>query len=135
MISGGPFPSLAPLTDPSMKAFAAAVYAFAVFTATFAAISLSLRFMSGYSAVRRYLADASYWIYLIHLPLVMAGQVLMLEVALPWWGKLGAVVGGIMVVSLLSYELLVRHTFVGKALNGRRVPWRKPSVPHAVPAE
>lgn len=135
MISGGPVLSLVPMTDPSMKGFAAAVYAFAVFTATFAAISLSLRFMSGYSAVRRYLADASYWIYLIHLPLVMAGQVLMLDVALPWWGKLGAVVGGVMVVSLISYELLVRHTFVGKALNGRRVPWRKPPLPHGVPAE
>ena len=31
--------------------------------------------------------------------------------------------------------LLVRHTFIGKALNGRRVPWRKPSAAVAVPAE
>lgn len=90
MISGGPVPSLAPMTDPSMKAFAAVVYAFAAFTATFAAVSLSLRFLSGYSAVRRYLAEASYWIYLIHLPLVMAGQVLMLEVSLPGGASWGA---------------------------------------------
>ncbi len=135
MVAGGPVPSLTPLTEPAFKAFAASVYAFAAFTATFAAVSLSLRFLSGVSAVRRYLADASYWIYLIHLPQVLVGQILMLDVPLPWWAKLIIVVGGVMAVSLLSYELLVRHTFIGKALNGRRVPWRKPSLPAAVPAE
>ena len=135
MMAGGPVPSLAPLTDPSLKLFAACVYAFAVYTSTFAAVSLSLRFLSGYSAARRYLADASYWVYLVHLPLVMVGQVLMLQAPLPWWGKLIGVVVGVLAVSLISYELLVRHTFIGKALNGRRVPWRKPATAVAVPAE
>ena len=32
-----------------------------------------LRFLSGHSAIRRYLADASYWVYIVHLPLVMVG--------------------------------------------------------------
>ncbi|GAA0649172.1 acyltransferase family protein [Brevundimonas lenta] len=135
VLSGGADFSLEPVTDPSLKAFTAAVYAFAVFTSSFAVTALSLRFMSGYSAVRRYLADASYWIYIVHLPLVMAGQVLMLDAPLPWWGKMAAVVAGVMAVSLLSYELLVRHTFVGKALNGRRIPWRRSRNPLAVPAE
>jgi len=135
MISGGAVPSLEPLTDPSLKAFAACVYAFAVYTSTFAVTALSLRFLSGYSAMRRYLADASYWVYIVHLPLVMVGQVLMLEAPLPWWGKLGGVVVGVLAVSLLSYELLVRHTFIGKALNGRRIPWRRPAEPALAPAE
>src|SRR5690606_21035444 len=111
------------------------VYAFAVFASTFAVTALSLRFLSGYSAVRRYLADASYWIYIVHLPLVMVGQVLMLDAPLPWWGKLTGVVLGVMAVSLLSYELLVRHTFIGKALNGRRIPWRRRSEAALLPAE
>lgn len=135
-LAGGTGLSLEPLTDPSDKAAAAAVYAFAVFASTFAATALSLRFLSGYSAVRRYLADASYWVYLVHLPLVLVGQVLMLDAPLPWWGKLGGVVLGVMAVSLLSYELLVRHTFVGRWLNGRRVPWRRrPAGAVVVPAE
>ncbi|RYG07948.1 MAG: hypothetical protein EON96_20735, partial [Caulobacteraceae bacterium] len=135
MLSGGPVPALAPVTDPSLKLFAACVHALAVYTSTFAVTALSLRFLSGYSATRRYLADASYWVYIVHLPLVMAGQVLMLDAPLPWWGKLASVVVGVMAISLLSYELLVRHTFIGKALNGRRVPWRRPTDAVAVPAE
>jgi glucan biosynthesis protein C len=135
MVSGGPVPTLTPVADPDLKAAAAALYAFAVFASTFAVTALSLRFLSGYSAVRRYLADASYWVYIVHLPLVMAGEVLMLDAPLPWWGKLGGVVLGVMAVSLLSYELLIRHTFMGRWLNGRRVPWRRPRQPALAPAE
>ena len=85
--------------------------------------------------MRRYLADASYWIYIIHLPLVMAAQVLMLEAPLPWWGKLMAVTVGVTAVSLISYELLVRHTFIGRGLNGRRIPWRRRPDPAPALAE
>ena len=135
VLSGGPVPSLTPVNDPQLKAPAAAVYALAVFASTMAATALSLRFLSGYSAVRRYLSDASYWVYIIHLPLVLVGQVLMLDAPLPWWGKLGGIVVGVMAVALLSYELLVRHTFVGRWLNGRRVPWRRRPEPVPAPAE
>ena len=126
-LSGGPVPSLEPLTDPSLKLFAACVYALAVYTSTFAVTALSLRFLSGYSAVRRYLADASYWIYIVHLPLVMAAQVLVQDWDMAWPIKLAVVVAGVMGVSVVSYELLIRHSFMGRWLNGRRVPWRRPS--------
>lgn len=136
ILSGGAVPSLAPVTDPNVKAGMAALYAFAVFASTFAAMALVLRFAAGVSPVRRYLADASYWIYIVHLPLVMTGQVLLLGLDWPWWAKLAAVVAGTTAIALLTYELLVRHTFVGRWLNGRRVSWRRPSpVPAAVPAE
>lgn len=135
VMAGGPVPDLAPVTDPNLKAPLAAVMALAIFASTFAALSLALRFASGYSAVRRYLADASYWIYIVHLPLVMAGQILVINLTWPWFVKLTVVIAGTMAVSLLSYELLVRHTFVGRWLNGRRVPWRRPPEPALAPAE
>ena len=134
-LAGGPVPSLAPMTDPELKPATAAVYALAVFASTLAVTALSLRFLSGYSAARRYLADASYWLYIVHLPLVMVGQVLMLDAPWPWFAKLGAVVGGTLAVSLLSYELLVRHTVMGRWLNGRRLPWRRATRSVPVPAE
>lgn len=135
VLSGGAVFTLEPVTDPSLKVTLACLYAFAVFASTLAVTALSLRFMSGYSAVRRYLADASYWVYIVHLPLVMAAQVLMLDAPLPWWGKLAAVTAGVMAVSLVSYALLVRHTFIGKWLNGRRIPWRRQRDAEFAPAE
>lgn len=132
---GGPVPELAPVTDPDVKAPLAAVMALAVFASTFAALSLALRFASGYSAVRRYLADASYWVYIVHLPLVLVGQILVVNETWPWFVKFGAVISGTMAVSLLTYELLVRHSFVGRWLNGQRVTWRRHAGPELAPAE
>jgi hypothetical protein len=132
---GGPVPELAPVTDPALKAPLAAVMALAVFASTFSVLSLALRFASGYSAVRRYLADASYWVYIVHLPLVMVGQILVVNETWPWFVKFGLVIGGTMAISLLTYELLIRHTFMGRWLNGRRIPWRRPAGPVLAPAE
>ncbi len=134
ILSGGSTPSMAPVTDPQTKAGMAALYAFAVYAGALAATALALRFASGVSGVRRYLADASYWIYIIHLPLVMVGQVLMLGLDWPWFAKLAAVIAGVMAVSLITYELLIRHSFMGRWLNGRRAPWRRPAAPVAVTA-
>lgn len=132
VLAGGPGPRLVPLTAPGPKAAAAAVYALAVYASSFAALALALRFAAGYSALRRYLADASYWVYIVHLPLVMAGQVLVQGLAWPWWLKLAAVVVGTMAIALASYEGLIRHSFMGLWLNGRRVARRGPA-PAPVP--
>ena len=64
-------------------------YALAIWTTTFAAIGLALRFLSGFSPTRRYLADASYWLYLIHLPILMALQVAVSHLDWPWPIKFG----------------------------------------------
>lgn len=104
----------------------AVVYALGVFAWAFGLIGLALRFLSGHSPVRRYIADASYWIYLVHVPIVMALQTVVSDLAWPWPLKYAAVLGAAFAVMLASYELLVRHSFVGGMLNGRRVPWRKP---------
>lgn len=136
ILSGGVTPSMVPVTELQTKAGMAALYALAVYAGALAAMALALRFASGVSGLRRYLADASYWIYIVHLPLVMVGQVLMLGLDWPWFAKLAAVIAGVMAVSLITYELLIRHSFMGRWLNGRRVPWRRPVSPVATaPAE
>ncbi|WP_426050502.1 acyltransferase family protein [Brevundimonas sp. SL161] len=133
-LAGGPkITPMVELTDE--KAIAAAVTALAVYASAFAAMGLCLRFLSGQSAIRRYLADASYWVYILHLPLVMLAQVWVQDWAGPWWLKLGGVSLGVFAVCLITYELLIRHSFMGRWLNGRRVPWRKARPVAAVPAE
>lgn len=134
MLAGGPTPQLVPMTDPATKAMTAAAFGLATYASAFAAVGLALKFFSGHSAVRRYLADASYWIYIVHLPLVMAAQVWVQDWGWPWPAKLAAVIVGVLAVSFASYELLVRHSFMGRWLNGRRIPWRRLQ-PALAPAE
>ena len=68
-------------------------------------------------------------------PLVMLAQVWVQDWPAPWWLKLGGITVGVLAVCLASYELLVRHGFLGRFLNGRRIPWRRPAAAVAVPAE
>jgi len=125
VLAGGP--SLTPMAEPTLaKAQAAGVTALAVYASAFAAIGMCVRFLSRHSPTRRYLADSSYWVYILHLPLVMLVQVWIQDWAGPWWLKLGGVSLGVLAVCLITYELLIRHSFMGRWLNGRRVPWRRP---------
>jgi ABC-type multidrug transport system ATPase subunit/peptidoglycan/LPS O-acetylase OafA/YrhL len=86
----------------------------------------ALRFLSSYSAVRRYLADSSYWIYLAHLPVVAGFQVWVGHWPLHWSVKYPFVLVASFAVLFLSYHLLVRPTFIGQLLNGRKYPLRRP---------
>lgn len=99
----------------------AVLYGLALWSWTFAVTGLALRFLDGHSPARRYLADASYWIYLVHMPIVMAMQVAVADLAWPWAVKFAAVVGVTVAVALVSYQLLVRYSFIGAILNGRRL--------------
>jgi len=68
----------------------------------------------------RYIADASYWLYLVHLPLVVWFQVFVAEWNLPWAVKLALICLATIAIGLLTYDLFVRATFIGSILNGRR---------------
>lgn len=110
--------------DYTMALVGAACYALAIWTATFAVIGLALRFLSGFSRARRYIADASYWLYLVHLPLVMALQAAVSRLDWPWPAKFSVILVIAFPVMFASYQLLVRYSFIGAVLNGRRVPDR-----------
>lgn len=119
---------LAPVVTPDppglTKLIHAGAYALSIWTWTFAVIGVALRFLSDESPARRYVADASYWIYLIHLPLLILLQAWVSRLDWQWPIKFSTVLGIGLEIMFLSYELLVRHTFIGAWLNGRRVPWR-----------
>ena len=86
----------------------------------------------------RYVSDSSYWLYLVHLPLVILGQALLRGLDLPAMVKFALLVAGSRVLLLVSYQLLVRYTWLGRLLNGprtrRRVPGQTPTGLVADPA-
>jgi hypothetical protein len=106
----------------------ALTYELACWSATFAIIGLALRFFAGESPVRRYIADSSYWLYLVHLPILVALQGAASRLDWPAEAKILLILGVAFPMMLASYELMVRHTFLGAILNGRRVP-RRPRKP------
>ena len=81
-----------------------------------------IRFFNRPSARIRYMADASYWIYVTHLPLVVALQVWWVDSGMPWWIQVPLVNVVAFAVLLASYHVCVRFTWVGAWLNNRRWP-------------
>jgi ABC-type multidrug transport system ATPase subunit/peptidoglycan/LPS O-acetylase OafA/YrhL len=115
----------APMAQPGLLKIAyACVFGVAAWGWTLGLTGAALRFLSGYSAVRRYIADASYWVYLAHLPVVAALQVWVGHWPQPWYVKFPFIVVTSFVILFASYHLLVRSTPIGQLLNGRKYPWR-----------
>ncbi|WP_293366803.1 acyltransferase family protein [Phenylobacterium sp.] len=98
----------------------AACYAVATWSWTFAMIGLALKHLSNESPMRRYIADSSYWLYLIHLPIVMVLQAMVARLDAPAEVKILIVLGVAFPLMFASYQLMVRRTFIGAILNGRR---------------
>src|SRR5690606_25777692 len=81
----------------------------------------ALRYLGGYGPVRRYVADASYWIYLAHLPVVAALQVWVGHWPLLWSLKFPFIPVASLALLFASYHWPVRPTVLGQLLIGRRV--------------
>lgn len=118
----GPTPVLEPEADPARRALFGAVYALAAWSWSCGLVGAALRFLHRESAARRYVADASYWIYLIHIPVVLALQIVVSDWPLPWFAKYPLVLAVAFVLLFASYHLLVRRSWIGAVLNGRRYP-------------
>ena len=129
----GAAPVVVPDPPGLTKLVHAAAYALAIWTWTLGVIGLSLRLLADYSPTRRYIADSSYWIYLLHLPVVIFLQAWVSRLDWPWEAKFAVVLGVGFAQMFASYQLLVRHTFVGAVLNGRRAPRRAEKAPAAQP--
>jgi len=114
--------------DTSARAIYAAAYTFAEWCGAFAAIGLAVRYIKIPNAKWRYLADASYWMYLVHIPILWGLQAWMLQWPLNWSAKFILSLSITSLLLLASYHYLVRSTFLGKFLNGKKYPRVKASI-------
>jgi peptidoglycan/LPS O-acetylase OafA/YrhL len=74
----------------------------------------------------RYISDSSYWLYLAHLPLVIALQALVCDWPWPAWAKFLFMLSVSTILLLLSFQLLVRDKPLGWLLNGRKTSPSQP---------
>lgn len=87
---------------------------------TFGLLGLALRRLNRPQPVLSYLADSSYWVYLVHLPIIGLLQIDLYSVNAPAALKFAVVLTITAVLCLASYQVAVRHTLLGIWLHGRR---------------
>lgn len=88
----------------------------------FGITGLFLHYGSNYSLRMQYISDASYWVYLIHFSLTIFLAGLIYKWPLHATLKFTIVFITTTTVCFITYHYLVRATFIGKFLNGRKYP-------------
>lgn len=77
-------------------------------------------YLNVHNRFMRFISDSSYWIYILHMPLIFALQYPMMDKDWSLLAKYSATMAVTLAVGVLSYVLLVRWTPIGWMLNGRR---------------
>jgi peptidoglycan/LPS O-acetylase OafA/YrhL len=100
-----------------ITAIAQVVY---TWTMSFGIMGLFRRYLKRENKAVRYMSDASYWLYLTHLPLVLAAGVIVRDWPLPAFVKFALICSAVTGVLLVAYQTMVRYTWIGTMLNGPR---------------
>jgi glucan biosynthesis protein C len=116
----GPTPRWEPYLHGRVLLIYTVAYMVGTWCWAFGLIGAALRFLSDPSPVRRYIADSSYWLYLMHVSAIFFFSVLFLRLHWHWSVKYLLTIAGSIPILLISYHYLVRFTWVGAILNGRR---------------
>jgi glucans biosynthesis protein C len=91
-----------------------------IITLVLGSVGFFLRMWQTESKTWKYLSDASYWMYLIHLSLVVTGQVLMLSVRINGVLKFIIILIATMIITLATYHFFIRFSIIGEWLHGKR---------------
>lgn len=110
------------VTDTLLETVWGLVFAVAAVSSSLLVISLYQRYMAHESALGRYIADSSYWVYLAHFPLTMIMPMWLYDWTIPPTLKFVIVVVAVIAICLVSYHLCVRYTWIGAWLNGKKPP-------------
>jgi peptidoglycan/LPS O-acetylase OafA/YrhL len=108
---------IASMVNRPITSIAQVLYAW---TMSFGIMGLFRRLLKRENQTVRYLSDASYWLYLTHLPLILAAQVMVRDWPLPAIVKFVLICSTVTGVLLVAYHTMVRFTWIGTMLNGPR---------------
>jgi glucan biosynthesis protein C len=76
------------------------------------------RWLDRHDRLLRPLADAAYWTYIVHLPILFAIQYRLMDLDLPWLAKFAIAVVATLLACLISYRLLVRRSALARMFGG-----------------
>jgi peptidoglycan/LPS O-acetylase OafA/YrhL len=108
---------LGPLSRRAFSVFLQAAYPWLI---TFGLMGLFRRVCPIESPTMQYLSDSAYWLYLAHLPLIIAAQLVVRDWPFPAFAKFLLIVAVVTSFLLWTYQIMVRYTWLGRFLNGPR---------------
>jgi len=126
LIFGGPTSHIDQINSFAARLGHAVGIALCCWLNLFGCLGLFLRFFDSHRPLVRYLSDASYWIYLAHLPVVVFMHVALMKldaalgITTPALIKCATAVATALAATLVTYHYCVRYTWIGTLLNGPR---------------
>jgi glucan biosynthesis protein C len=121
-------------TETTQEFHAAAVIsnAFLTWSLIYFFMGLFLKYLDFQSPWILYVSNSSYWVYLLHMPVVCFIAWLMLPLQLPALVKFSVIVLSTTGICFLSYHYFVQNTWLGSTLNGKKFsakwPWNDESI-------
>jgi len=110
-----------PFANPAVSHVASVMLGgVAMWLLVYGVTGIFVRYAGHPSPLQRYVADGSYWIYLVHLPVITWFIALLAPAPLSAVSKFAIVLTGTTIVTVATYHLFVRSTVIGAFLNGRR---------------
>jgi hypothetical protein len=124
-----------PGTVPHIEVWIAFAYNLTSWLWSFALIGLFLRYLPNQRGVLRYVSESSYWVFLVHMLGTIGFGALVYSLPVGAFAKIILNIAATTAVCLLSYQLCVRHTFIGVLLNGKRQEKAEPAVVPLAPGQ
>ena len=113
----------------SVHLAAVVVHGLCTWTLIYLFIGAALRFFDYESPWILYTSQSSYWVFLVHMPIVCIAAWWLVQYDLPALFKFAVVVTVTTLACFVTYHYWVQNTWVSDFLNGRRFnldwPWRK----------
>lgn len=109
-----------PNAVPHITAWIGFTYNLTTWLWCLALIGLFLRYVPTQNRVLRYVSESSYWVYLVHMLGTIGFGTLVYNLPVGPVTKMALNMLATTAACLLTYQLLVRYTFIGTLLNGRR---------------
>jgi glucan biosynthesis protein C len=83
-------------------------------------LMLGKRLLNTKNQTLTFIADSSYWTYLLHIPILLFIQFQLLNLDINMWLKFLLSLVITLLVCFVSYLLLVKKTLIGRLLNGKK---------------
>jgi glucans biosynthesis protein C len=97
-----------------------------------AILSFAMHALTFTNRLLRYLNEAAFPIYVIHMPILTVVAAYALQLDLPWWLKLVLIISAALAVTMGVYELIIRRVRILRALFGMK-PLQPATEPRELP--